>query len=140
MSEFCLRFRSSLGCLKAAEKLCSAYIEQQALAPEKRYWLILSIHELAINAVCHGNHEDEGRWVTVEMDRRRGMLEARITDEGRQTEIPHPADPTEDGNLFKNSGRGLFIVRHNVDALEFNLTPTGLQTVVRIALAEPVTA
>ena len=135
MSEFSLRFRSSLSCLKAAEKLWTAFVEGQTLAPEKRYWFILSVHELAVNAVRHGNHEDEGRWVDIEMDRRDGMLEARISDEGRQTEVPRPADPTEEVNLFKNSGRGLFIVRHNVDALEFNLTPRGLQSVIRIKLS-----
>lgn len=135
MSEFSLRFRSSLACLKAAEKLWTAFVEGQTLPPERRYWFILSIHELAVNAVRHGNHEDEGRWVTIEMDRADGMLEARISDEGRQSEVPRPADPTADGNLFKNSGRGLFIVRHNVDALEFNLIPAGLQSVIRIKLS-----
>jgi anti-sigma regulatory factor (Ser/Thr protein kinase) len=105
------------------------------MALEKRYWFILSVHELTVNAVRHGNREDEGRWVTLEMDRRDGVLEARISDEGRQTAVPRPADPTEDGNLFKNSGRGLFIVRHNVDALEFTLTPTGLQAMIRIQLS-----
>lgn len=134
MSEFSLRFRSSLSCLKAAEKLWTAFVEGQTLAPEKRYWFILSVHELAVNAVRHGNHEDEGRWVDIEMDRHDGMLEARISDEGRQTEVPRPADPTVDVNLFKNSGRGLFIVRHNVDALEFNLA-RGLQSVIRIKLS-----
>ena len=135
MSEFSLRFRSSLACLKAAEKLWTSFVEGQTLAPEKRYWFILSVHELAVNAVRHGNHEDEGRWVTIEMDRHDGMLEARISDEGHQSEVPRPADPTADGNLFKNSGRGLYIVRHNVDALEFNLTPLGLQSVIRIKLS-----
>jgi anti-sigma regulatory factor (Ser/Thr protein kinase) len=134
MSEFSLRFRSSLACLRAAERLWTSFVESQPLAPEKQYWFILSIHELAVNAIRHGNREDEGRWVTVEMDRRDGLLEARISDEGRQTEVPRPSDPTEDGNLFKNSGRGLFIVRHNVDALEFNLTPLGLQSIIRIHL------
>jgi len=135
MSELSLRFRSSLTCLKAAEKLWTAFVEGQALAPEKRYWFILSVHELAVNAVRHGNREDEARWVTMEIDHTDGMLEALITDEGRQSEVPCPADPTRNGNLFKNSGRGLFIVRHNVDALEFNLTPTGLQAIIRIRLS-----
>jgi len=135
MSEFSLRFRSSLSCLKAAEKLWTTFVEGQSMVPEKRYWFILSIHELAVNAVRHGNREDEGRWVTMEMDRTNGMLEARIIDEGHQAEVPSPADPTADTNLFKNSGRGLFIVRHNVDALEFTLTPTGLQALIRIQLS-----
>ena len=135
MIEFSVRFRSSLGNVKAAESLWNVFLEGQELPPEKRYWLSLSIHELAINAIVHGNREDTGKWVTVEVERGEGILEVRVTDQGRQERLPEILDPTLDENLLKNHGRGLFIVRHNVDEMDLKLIPReGLQAVVRMKL------
>jgi anti-sigma regulatory factor (Ser/Thr protein kinase) len=135
MTEFSVRFRSTLAHVKAAESLWNVFLEAQALPAEKRYWLSLSIHELAINAIVHGNREDERKWVSIEMEGRDGMLEVRITDEGCQERLPEIVDPTREENLLKNHGRGLYIVQNNVDELDLRLVPRqGLQAVVRMKL------
>jgi serine/threonine-protein kinase RsbW len=135
MTEFSVRFRSALANIKAAESLWNVYLEGQALPAEKRYWLSLSIHELAINAIVHGNREDERKWVSIEMEGRQGILEVRITDEGGQERIPPIVDPTREENLLKNHGRGLYIVKNNVDELDLKLVPSrGLQAIVRMKL------
>jgi serine/threonine-protein kinase RsbW len=135
MIEFSVRFRSSIGNVKAAESLWNVYLEGQELPQEKRYWLSLSIHELAINAIVHGNREDAEKWVTVEVERGEGVLEVRVTDQGRQDRVPEVLDPTRDENLMKNHGRGLFIVQRNVDEMDLKLIPReGLQAVVRMKL------
>jgi len=131
MIEFSVRFRSSLGNVKAAESLWNSCLEGQPLTPEKRYWLSLSIHELAVNAIVHGNHEDAAKWVTVEIERKGSLLEVRVADQGEQERAPEILDPTSDGNLLKDHGRGLYIVRHNVDHMDFRLSPrVGLEAVV----------
>jgi len=131
MIEFSVRFHSSLGNVKAAESLWNACLEGQPLTPEKRYWLSLSIHELAVNAIVHGNHEDKSKWVTVEIERKGSLLEVRVADQGEQERAPEILDPTLDGNLFKDHGRGLYIVQHNVDHMDFRLSPrVGLEAVV----------
>ncbi len=135
MSEFSVRFRSTIANVKAAESLWNAFLEGQALPAEKRYWLSLSIHELAINAIVHGNREDERKWVLIEMEGRGGMLEVRITDEGGQERVPEILDPTREENILKNHGRGLYIVKNNVDEMDLKLVPQkGLQAVVRMKL------
>jgi len=135
MSEFSVKFRSTLVNMKAAESLWNVFLEGQALPAEKRYWLSLSIHELAINAIVHGNREDNAKWVTIEMEGHGGMLEVRITDEGGQERIPEILDPTREENLLKNHGRGLYIVKNNVDEMDMKLVPQrGLQAVVRMRL------
>ena len=60
------------------------------------------------------------RIVTVYYEINRDFVEYRIVDEGNgfdYTSLPDPRDPE---NFFKNSGRGLLIIRIHMDEVEWN--------------------
>jgi anti-sigma regulatory factor (Ser/Thr protein kinase) len=61
-----------------------------------------------------------GRTVTVEYELTRDYVEYIISDEGpgfNYKDLPDPRDPE---NFFKNSGRGLLIIRIHMDEVEWN--------------------
>jgi serine/threonine-protein kinase RsbW len=89
------------------------------IKPEKSN-VFVALDEAFVNAVKHGNkynHEKLVR-ITAEVSRR----EARFTveDEGDGfdlSQIPDPLDPT---NLFKTSGRGVFLMYNIMDEVKYN--------------------
>ncbi len=73
--------------------------------------LQLSMKEVFVNAVKHGNSEQNSLSVSCTLSAAAGTLLASIRDCGKGfnfDELPNPVDPR---NLFRLSGRGLFILR-----------------------------
>lgn len=130
MNEFFLKFRSSISNLKLAEVLWKSFLSRQGLLEEKEYWLNLSIHEIVLNAIIHGNKNDINKWVFLSIKRKKKFLKIEITDEGFCKKIPKIENPGSKKNIFKNHGRGLFIVKKSVDDLKLKILPKGSLKVV----------
>lgn len=93
--------------------------------------LELTLKEAFLNAVRHGNHENETIPVTVTFNASDGgnLLEVTLTDCGQgfcPEDIP---DPTTPARLHKTSGRGVHLIRSyaeiagaRADASGFSLT------------------
>jgi serine/threonine-protein kinase RsbW len=125
MNEFFLKFKSNLKNLQIAETLWKYFLSNQGLSEEKEYWLNLSIHEIVLNAIVHGNKNDERKWVFLSAKRMKNFLKIEITDEGICKKIPKIENPGRKNNIFKNHGRGLYIVKKSVDNLKFKILPKG---------------
>lgn len=78
--------------------------------------------ELLVNAIMHGNNRDTAKRVVVGHTIDRYRMVISILDEGTGFNPKTIPDPTLPENLEKPCGRGLFIVRHYVDSIEFNET------------------
>jgi serine/threonine-protein kinase RsbW len=90
--------------------------------------------EALTNAIIHGNREDPGKTVDVCAgcdDQARVVI--AVTDHGDGFDPAVLADPTSGENLFAGHGRGVFLMRHLVDEVEFNLG--GRQVVLRKRVA-----
>jgi serine/threonine-protein kinase RsbW len=79
----------------------------------------LAVREAAINAIVHGNHQDPSLSVDVTFTAGDDALEARIRDEGPGFDPEGTADPTDEENLLRTSGRGLLLIRAFVDDVVF---------------------
>lgn len=80
----------------------------------------VALTELLVNAISHGNKKDFSKKVVIGhiVDKKKILIS--IMDEGKGFDPNSVPDPTTPENLIKNSGRGLFIVKHYVDKIEFN--------------------
>lgn len=87
--------------------------------------LIVAATELVLNAIVHGNKEDPERFVKVTAEFDDKKIVVKILDEGGGFELNEIPDPTLTGNVLKNSGRGLYIVKRLVDEFECVTTPVG---------------
>src|SRR5277367_1013744 len=86
--------------------------------------------EALSNAIIHGNREDPGKTIDVCAgwdDQARVVI--AVTDHGDGFDPAGLADPTSGENLFAGHGRGVFLMRHLVDEVQFNLG--GRQVVLR---------
>ena len=89
----------------------------------------IAIRESVINAVKHGNQNDAGKRVFVEIEGDRPGAEARLTvrvrDEGEGFDPDAVTSPLEPENLLKSSGRGIFLIRSFMDEVRIERSPAG---------------
>lgn len=80
----------------------------------------LSLREALANAVLHGNRGDRRKHVRVECFRDAdGSLVLVVRDTGPGFDPERVKDPTQPENLFRDCGRGIFLIRHFMDDVEF---------------------
>lgn len=80
----------------------------------------VSLVEALSNAMIYGNGEDPSKHVHVEVFLQQGTVTARVTDEGSGFDPRGVADPTIPMNLWRDKGRGLFLMRELMDEVQFN--------------------
>ncbi|MFH1867524.1 MAG: ATP-binding protein [Candidatus Omnitrophota bacterium] len=80
----------------------------------------LSLEEALINAAKYGNKLDEKRNVYIEIDIAGNKATISVEDEGDGFDHESLPDPTKEENLLKASGRGVFLIKHLMDKVEYN--------------------
>jgi len=86
--------------------------------------------EMVNNAIRHGNRNDPSRMVHVKFCKFENQVRVVVRDDGGGFDPEAIADPLEPENLYKESGRGIFIVRMLMDDVKFNFTDTGTEVIL----------
>ena len=92
----------------------------------------VGLTEALTNAMLYGNEHDPSKHVRVEVALENGRLEARITDQGGGFDPSAIPDPTEEDNILKSGGRGLFLMRQLLDEVSFNDRGNQVTLVLRL--------
>lgn len=79
----------------------------------------LALVEALTNAMEHGNRWDEEKLVMVKSWAERERLEVFIQDQGPGFDYQERTDPTNDENLLRERGRGIFLMRAIMDEVRF---------------------
>ncbi len=86
--------------------------------------LVFAIHmaleESIMNAIKHGNANDESKLVRIVAGFTASLFQATVTDEGEGFNPADVADPTLDENLEITSGRGVMLIRQFMDDVEYS--------------------
>ncbi len=89
------------------------------LDEDATHWVGVAVRESVINAIKHGNSEDQRKRVTVEFRieplSEPAELVVRVVDQGEGFDPVEIADPLAAENLLKSSGRGIFFMRSFMD-------------------------
>ena len=102
------------------------------LAAEKFINLQIACSEALINAIVHGNKEDESKSVFTNIEMNQLKMCVRIKDEGKGFKIEQLPDPTLNENILKESGRGIYIIRSLVDEFECNSSEKGTEFILTV--------
>jgi len=103
---------------------------------ESSHYMSVAVRESVVNAIKHGNQQDESKRVHVQFTLREGALEVEVRDQGKgfdPTEVPDPLAPE---NLLKAYGRGIFFMRQFMDEVQHSFPPRG-GTIVRMLKRVP---
>jgi serine/threonine-protein kinase RsbW len=109
------------------------------LDEESLHWVSVAVRESVINAIKHGNGNDEAKRVHVEFTpldtgTQPGLL-IRVRDEGPGFDPESLPDPLAPENVLKSSGRGIFLIRSFMDQLDLRRAPEGGMEVVMVKRA-----
>jgi serine/threonine-protein kinase RsbW len=116
-----LRLPSDVACIEEAVELVTRHcLAGHDTSKKTRFRLQVVLSEALSNAIVRGNQEERGKWVHVQAELGPDAIRLMVTDEGKgfnPLAIPEPIRPEQ---LDEANGRGLYLIRKLVDAVQFN--------------------
>src|ERR1051326_515562 len=104
--------------MQAVQALVEKAVEEYKLNGELAHWIELTISESMINAIQHDNKADPAKKATLRISSNGESIEIIVEDEGKGFILDGVADPTDQANLLKPSGRGILIIRSFMDEVD----------------------
>jgi serine/threonine-protein kinase RsbW len=81
--------------------------------------IMIAVTEAVNNAIKHGNSSDKSKNVHLSLSLDDSMIKFVIKDEGNGFNYGNLPDPTAPENLEKPGGRGIFLMKHLSDEVDF---------------------
>jgi anti-sigma regulatory factor (Ser/Thr protein kinase) len=123
---------SDLALVGDAVELVTRHCDVGVLSPRRlQFNLRTALAEALANAIRYGNRHDRTKLVRVEIECGRDAVRIVVADDGAGFDPSEVPDPTTPENVAREDGRGLFVLRHLVDQIEFNAQGNSVCLVLR---------
>jgi serine/threonine-protein kinase RsbW len=123
-----LEFTSAFEMLDFVQVVSDHIGREVGLDEDAVHWVGVAIRESVINAIKHGNRNDQHKRVFVEFETASAPepeLLIRVRDQGEGFDPELVANPLAEENLLKSSGRGIFLIRNFMDDVQVQRAPEG---------------
>ncbi|MCC7123711.1 MAG: ATP-binding protein [Acidobacteria bacterium] len=121
-----LEFGSAFDMLDFVQVVSDYVGRLTGLNDDQMYDVSVAIRESVINAIKHGNQNDQDKLVIVEFSTvPRNEMVVSVADQGEGFEPEEVADPLAPENLMKGSGRGILFMRAYMDDVRIQRLPGG---------------
>jgi len=87
--------------------------------------IAISVTEVVVNSIIHGNKSILEKKVTVAVAKKDSLIEIMVTDQGEGFNPDELESPVSKENLLKEIGRGIFIVKSLMDKVEIEPGKSG---------------
>ena len=122
---------STLESVDHAEEIAVGLAKRAGFGEDDLTKIGMAVRESMVNAVVHGNRYNANKKVRFSVSKNFESLTVRIADEGEGFDFENLPDPCAGENLFRSSGRGIFLIRSFMDEFEIRrLAPGGLEVVL----------
>lgn len=111
--------------LDLIETLVENVKKQYNIPTDLYYNILIAVSEAVNNAMKHGNKMDPNKSITFELYANPHELEIIVQDQGSGFDPSSIDDCTEENNLYKESGRGIFIMKSLSDNFEIITSGNG---------------
>lgn len=115
---FHLAINSRFENIEVVQVVLADALERLGVGEDSRHWIDVAVREAVANAIKHGNRQEAGKKVEVDLALEEGDLLIRIQDRGAGFDPAALGDPFDPSNLLKPSGRGIFFMRKFMDGVE----------------------
>ena len=136
-----LEFTSTFEMLDFVQVVSDHLSRGVGLDEDSMHWVSVAIRESVINAIKHGNRYDAAKHVFVEFETATRAdipeLAIRIRDQGEGFDPEQVANPLDEENLLKSSGRGIFLIRNFMDDVQLRRAPEGGMEIRMVKRALP---
>lgn len=82
--------------------------------------IMIAVTEAVNNAIRHGNKCHSEKNVELNLAFQKSMLKFTVRDQGEGFDFSHLPDPTSPENLENPGGRGIFLIKHLSDEVDFS--------------------
>ncbi len=130
-----LDFRSAFDMLDFVQVVCDQVGRMSGLDEDALHWVSVAVRESVINAIKHGNGNDEQKRVFVEftpLHAETPGISIRVRDEGEGFDPEGLPDPLAPENMLKASGRGIFLIKNFMDEMRLQRAPEGGMEMVMV--------
>lgn len=97
-----------------------AHLQQEGWPDHDQFGVHLAVEEALVNAIKHGNCENEAKLVRIQYRAKGDCIQIEITDEGAGFDPQSVSDPTSPEHIEEPNGRGLLLMRSYMTRVEFN--------------------
>lgn len=127
-----LRLPSDVNCIEEAVELVTRHcLAGHPTTQTIRFRLRVVLSEALSNAIVRGNAEDRTKWVEVRAELVPDSIKVYVTDEGPGFDPARVPEPVRPEQLDAARGRGLFLIRKLVDAVQFNAQGNSICMILR---------
>lgn len=82
--------------------------------------ILIAVTEAVNNAIYHGNEGNPNKHIKIGFESGDKNIQFSVADEGNGFDYDGLPDPTDPINIDKPQGRGVFLMKHLADKVEFN--------------------
>jgi len=115
-----LKIESSAENLRLVERLIEDVCEIYNVSEDNYGNILIAVTEAVNNAIYHGNNGNPSKSVQIGFENLDKKLTFSVCDEGMGFDYKNLPDPTDPKNIDKVNGRGVFLMKHLADKVEFN--------------------
>ena len=126
-----LRLPSSIEAVSEAAAAVAEFMNRLGIDEGVAFGVDMAVREAVTNAVLHGNKLDEAKVVDLKLRNSPEAFEIIVHDQGQGFNPNDIPDPTQEENILKTSGRGIFFMRNFMDMVDWSADPKG-GTIVRM--------
>jgi serine/threonine-protein kinase RsbW len=121
-----LTIPSRLELLPLVDQLTAGISERMDFDEESRVQISISVLEAGTNAIQHGNRVDPNKQVDMAFQIHPDRLEVVVKDRGPGFDLSKvTSDITTPEHLLDLRGRGIYMMRSCMDAVDFKFEPDG---------------
>ena len=135
-----LDFRSAFDMLDFVQVVSDHVGRMAGLDEDALHCVSVAVRESVINAIKHGNGNDEHKRVFVEFTPLAAEgpgIAIRVRDEGPGFDPETLPDPLAPENMLKSSGRGIFLIKNFMDEMRLQRAPEGGMEMLMVKRAPP---
>lgn len=127
-----ITFKSDIKNINLVEKLIDEISANYKIQSDVYGKILLAVVEGVNNAIVHGNQLNKEKEVVLEYSIQDDQAEFIINDEGKGFDFSSVPDPTKPENIEKSHGRGIFLMNHLADEIEFEKNGSRVKLIFRL--------
>jgi len=122
---------SSIEYLPLVDAVCQAFCKWAGIPDDAANEISIAVIEAATNAIVHGNRSVKSKKMRATFQKKLDEIVVKVMDEGEGFDPDSIPSPVDEANLLKETGRGIYIMKHVMDEVEFEIEP-GKGTTVKL--------
>jgi serine/threonine-protein kinase RsbW len=130
-----MKIKSEERNIRAASNAIINYIEKnyKKIKEPTLFDIKLCVEEAMRNAIRHGNKLNKALCVNIDYSIENDNIKIVIEDQGNGFKVDDLPDPTSRENLYKLSGRGIYIMNRLMDRVAYNSKGNQVTMVKRLS-------